>query len=98
MDIIINYFAQRGIYGIIILMLIFVIIYLVRRNDNLFQQVQDLQSKRVMDASQYNSTYIDVAKETVGISKDNLNSLSLLQRSVDALAGSMQKLIDNKIS
>lgn len=96
MDTITSYFAQQGLLGIIILMLIGVVIWLQKRIDNKDKQITDLQDKRITDANQYTSSYIAASKEAVETGRDNLSALSLLQRSVDALAQGLQKLLDKK--
>jgi len=96
MDPITTYFATQGILGVIILMLIAVVIYQQRKNDAQFKQITELQDKRIADANQYTANYIVVAKEVVETSKDHLISLTFLQKAVDSLAVSMQKLLDNK--
>lgn len=93
MDTITTYFATQGILGIIAVMFIGVIVWQQKRIDSKDKQITDLQNQRIIDANQYSSNYISIAKETVETSKDNLNALSLLQRSVDSLTTVLQKQI-----
>jgi hypothetical protein len=88
--------VQQGILGIVILILMGVAVWQQRRIDKKDIQITDLQDKRITDSNQYTSNYISIARESVETSKDNLSALSLLQRSVDTLATSLQKLLDNK--
>ena len=96
MEEIVKFFAGQGVYGIIILMLIGVVIYLQKRIDGKDKEISGLQNQRIADANTYTTNYISIAKETVATSKEHLAALSLLQRSVDALATGLQKLLDNK--
>lgn len=96
MDTITTYFATQGILGMIAIMFIGVIVWQQKRVDSKDKQITDLQNQRILDASQYTTNYIAIAKETVETSKDNLSALSLLQRSVDSLATTMQKQLDKQ--
>lgn len=96
MDPVTTYFATQGILGVIIIMLLAVVIYLARKNDTQYKQISDLQDKRIADANQYTANYIAVAKEAVETNKDHLTALVFLQKAVDSIATSVQKVLDNK--
>jgi hypothetical protein len=45
-----------------------------------------LQDRRVADTSQYTTSYTQTTREMIATSKDSLNALGMLQKSVDAMA------------
>ena len=96
METINNYFLQQGILGVIIVMLIGVVIWQQKRIDIKDKQIIDLQDKRVADTNGYTNSYALATKEMVGTSKDIVNAVNLLQRSVDALATAFQGFINRK--
>lgn len=93
MDIITPYFAQQGILGIIIIMLVAVILWQQKRIDGKDKIINDIQDKRKADVDAYTATYVATTKEMVGTQKDSLNAVTLLQRSVDNLANALQGII-----
>lgn len=96
MDQITSYFAQQGVLGIMVIMLIGVIIWQQKRNDNLSRQVDELQNKRIADTNNFTNGYTEISKEMVAAGKDTVNTLNLLQRSVDTMLGSLQNLLQKK--
>lgn len=95
MEIFTEYFFQQGILGVIIAMLIIVVIWQQRRIDGKDKQITDLQDKRIADTNGYTKSYTDTTREMIGTTRDSLNALNLLQRSVDALATALQSLLSN---
>lgn len=87
-------FARQGLGYLIAVLLIGVVIWQQRRLDAKDKQITDLQDKRVIDTNAYTSSYSTSVREMVVASKDTLNSLTLLQRSVDGLAAAFQRLLD----
>lgn len=87
-------FARQGLGYLIAVLLIGVVIWQQRRLDAKDKQITDLQDKRVIDTNAYTSSYSVSVREMVVASKDTLNSLTLLQRSVDGLAIAFQRLLD----
>lgn len=98
MEQIINFFLQpqNGILGVIIAALIFLLIWQQRRLDAKDEKIADLQEKRKNDTDSYTKSYTDMAKESVATSRDSINSLNLLQRSVDSLTTVVQTFINGK--
>lgn len=98
MEEIVKYFVrpESGIMGIIILMFIAVIIWQQKRIDKKEQEVGDLQEKRKVDTDAYTKSYTELAREQVATARDNVNTINLLQRSVDALANALQALTNSK--
>lgn len=96
METITNFFLQQGILGVIIVMLIGVVVWQQKRIDLKDKQITDLQDKRVADTNAYTSSYTAANKEMVATTRDSLNALSLLQRSVDSMATALQNLINGK--
>lgn len=93
MDIITPYFAQQGILGIIIIMLVAVVLWQQKRIDGKDKIINELQDKRKADVDAYTASYVATTKEMVGTQKDGLNALNLMQRSVDNLATALQGII-----
>lgn len=95
MEIIIDYFSQpqNGILGILVIMLIGVVLWQQRRMDKKDTLINDLLEKRVSDANTFRDGYVDTTREIVGIQKDNLNAINLLQRSIDAIAQTLQNIV-----
>lgn len=96
MEQIINYFLQpqNGILGVIIALLIGVIVWQQRRLDSKDKQVTELQGQRISDSQTYTQKYVDVTKEVVGATKDSVNTINLLQRSVDTMAQAFQAFMN----
>lgn len=90
MDQITSYFAQQGVLGIVIVMLIGVVIWQQRRLDSKDKSIGDLQDKRKLEADAFTDIYVATTKEMVGTQKDSLNAINLLQRSVEALAEALR--------
>lgn len=97
MDQITSYFAQQGILGIIVLMVISVVIWQQKRIDNKDKQITELQDKRVSDTNNFTNGYTEISKEMVAAGKDTVNTLNLLQRSVDTLLSSLQNMLQKKV-
>jgi hypothetical protein len=89
------YFENQGLLGIVILMLIGVVVWQQKRIDAKDKQITDLQDKRIADTNSYTSSYTSTTREMIGTTRDSLNALNLLQRSIDALATALQSLIQN---
>ena len=89
MDSLTAYFAQQGVLGVIIIMLITVVLWQQKRIDKKDTQINELQDKRKADTDAYTVSYVATTREMVGTQKDNLNALTLLQRSVDSLANAI---------
>lgn len=98
MEAIIQYFTrpESGIMGIIILMFIAVIIWQQRRIDKKDEEIKDLQEKRKQDIDAYSKNYTELTKEQVATTRDNINTINLLQRSIDALASAVQAFLNSK--
>ena len=96
MDTISSYFLQQGVLGVIIVMLIGVIVWQQKRIDIKDKQIVDLQDKRVSDTNAYTASYTATTKEMVGTTRDSLNALNLMQRSIDSLATALQSLLNGK--
>jgi len=93
MDIITPYFAQQGLLGIVIIMLVGVVLWQQKRIDGKDKIINDIQDKRKADVDTYTASYISTTREMVGTQKDSLNAITLLQRSVDNLANALQGII-----
>lgn len=93
MEAIISYFSQQGVLGIVIIMLVSVIVWQQKRIDLKDKQIYDLQEKRKTDTDAYTASYTLVAKEQIGTQRDSVNSLNLLQRSIDSIANALQNII-----
>lgn len=93
MDAFTSYFAQQGILGIIIIMLVGVVLWQQKRIDGKDKIINEIQDKRKNDVDAYTASYIATTREMVGTQKDSLNALILLQRSVDNLANAWQGII-----
>ncbi len=91
-----TYFAQQGVLGIIVLMLIGVVVWQQKRIDNKDKQITELQDKRKADTDGYTASYTATIRDMIIASKDSLNAANLLQRSVDSLAAALQSLMSNK--
>ena len=87
MDKIIDYFLQpqNGILGIIVIVLGFVIWWQQRRLDKKDDQVLLLQQELKNASDSYTKNYINTVKDVVTTQKDSINSINLLQRSIDSL-------------
>lgn len=96
METITNFFLQQGVLGVIIVMLIGVVLWQQKRIDLKDKQITDLQDKRIADTNAYTSSYTATTKEMVATTRDSLNALSLLQRSVDTMATALQNLLNGK--
>ena len=93
MDAFTSYFAQQGILGIIILMLVAVLLWQQKRIDGKDRVINEIQDKRKADVDAYTASYIATTREMVGTQKDALNALNLMQRSLDNLANAMQGMV-----
>lgn len=98
MDRVIDYFLQpeNGILGVLIVILILVIIWQQRKLDKKEVEISDLQEKRKSDTDVYTKSYTDIAKEQVATARDNINTINLLQRSIDSLTTVLQSFINGK--
>lgn len=98
MEQLINFFLQpqNGILGVIVVALMLIIVWQQRRLDAKDKSISDLQDKRKLDTDAYTKSYTDMAKESVAASRDSINSLNLLQRSMDSLTTSFQSFISGK--
>jgi len=90
MDVITNYFAQQGLLGIIIIMLIGVVIWQQRRLDKkdeeikiMNQAVNVVQEKRINDLAQGQAAFI-------GLGKDLVNANGSIQKSLDTITRVME--------
>ena len=91
-----EYFFQQGILGVIIVGLITVILWQQKRIDKKDQSIGDLQEKRKNDTDVYTKSYTDVVKEQIVAQKDSVNTLNLLQQSVNSMADALSKLLNGK--
>jgi uncharacterized membrane protein YccC len=96
MEQIINYFLQpeNGVLGIIVVMLLGVVIWQQRKLDTREKEITTLHEKRKADADSYTSSYTAVAREQIAATRDNINTVNLLQRSIDSLATALQAFIN----
>lgn len=94
METVTAYFAQQGILGIIIVMLVGVILWQQKRIDGKDKIINDIQDKRKADVDAYTASYVATTREMVGTQKDNLNALNLMQKSVDSLATALQAWVN----
>lgn len=96
MEAVIEYFLrpENGILGIIVVMLLGVVIWQQRKLDTKEKEITDLHKLRKADADSYTSSYTAVAKEQVAATRDNINTVNLLQRSIDSLATALQAFIN----
>lgn len=98
MEAVLNYFAQpqNGILGIIIIMLLGVVIWQQRRLDRKDEQIYDLQEKSRVYAEGYSDKYLEATKEMISATRDNVNTTTLLQRSIDNIAQSIQNFVNRR--
>lgn len=98
MEQIINYFLrpENGIQGIIIVALGTIIVWQQKRMDSKDKQITELQNQRIADTNVYTAKFTDVTKEVVGATRDSINTINLLQRSIDSLAQAFQAFINGK--
>lgn len=96
MEVITDYFLQQGILGVIIVGLIAVILWQQRRIDQKDVLIGELQEKRKADTDIYTKSYTDVVKEQIGAQKDSINTLNLLQQSVNSMATALSNLLNGK--
>ena len=94
MDTISSYFIQQGLLGIIILVTVSVILWQQKRIDSKDKQIDELQDKRKADTDAYTASYVATTKEMVGTQKDSLNSINLMQRSLDSLTTAVQSWLN----
>lgn len=92
MEIFSNYFAQQGILGIIILMLIGVVAWQQKRIDTKDKAIADLQEKRKTDTDQYTASYTATTRELVATTRDSVNALNLMQSSINSIANALQNI------
>lgn len=94
MDTITSYFAQQGVLGIIIIMAVAVIVWQQKRIDAKDKQICDLQEKRKSDTDTYTQSYIQTTKEMVVAQRDSINTLNIFQKSIDAIASTLQLVLN----
>lgn len=87
---------ENGIFAVFSLIEMLVIIWQQRRIDAKEKEIGELQEKRKMDTDAYTKSYTDIAKEQVSTTRDNINTINLLQRSIDSLATALQSFINGK--
>lgn len=88
-----TYYLTQGVLGVTVVALILVVIWQQRRIDSKDKQIIDLQNQRITDTNGYTASYVQTTKEMVAAQKDSLNATSLMQRSLDSLAGSLQNIL-----
>lgn len=91
-----TFFAQQGIYGIIILALGTVILWQQKRIDKKDDQYDALQDKRKADADSFTKTYVETTKEVVTSQTNNTNAVNLLQKSVETLVTGFQNFMNGR--
>lgn len=98
MEQIVEYFLrpENGVLGVIIVILIGVVIWQQRQLNDYRGEVRELQEKRKADTDAYTKSYTEIAMEQVATSRDSINTINLLQRSVDALATAVQSFINGR--
>jgi len=97
MESVTSYFIQQGVLGVIIVMLIGVVIWQQRRIDNKDIQITELQDKRVSDTNAFTNGYTEISKTMVASGKDTVNTLNVLQKSIDTMFNALQTLLQKKI-
>lgn len=87
MEPIINYFLQpqNGILGIIVLVLGGVVLWEEKQKADLRKEIKELYEKRKTDSDTFTASYTAVAKEQVASTRDSINTIALLQKSIDSL-------------
>lgn len=90
-----TYYLTQGVLGVTVVALIAVVIWQQKRIDAKDKQITDLQDKRVADTNSYTNSYTQTTREMVGVTKDSLNAMLLLQKSVDTVAQLLNNLISN---
>lgn len=96
METITNFFANQGILGIVILMLIAVVIWQQRRIDSKDTQITELQNKRVSDTNGFTTSYTQTIREITTATRDSVNAQVLLQKSIDSIAQAFNNFLNNK--
>ena len=96
MEAVITYFTQQGVLGIVIVMMMAVIAWQQKRIDAKDKQISELQDRRIEDTNGYTASYTQTTREMVATTKDSINALNLLQRSIDSLATAVQSWINGK--
>lgn len=91
-----TFFAEQGVYGIIILALGTVILWQNKRNEKLSDKYDELQDKRKADADLFTKTYVETTKEVVTAQTNNTNAVNLLQKSVETLVTGFQNFINGR--
>lgn len=98
MEQVINYFLrpENGIQGIIIVALGSIVVWQQKRLDSKDKQITELQNQRLADTNSHTEKYTEVATQMVSATKDSVNAMGLLQRSIDSLAQAFQAFINGK--
>ncbi len=91
-----GYFFQQGILGVIIVGLIAVVLWQQRRIDQKDSSISELQEKRKTDTDSYTKSYTEVVREQIVTQKDSVNTLNLLQQSVNSMADALSTLVNGR--
>lgn len=71
-----------------------VIIYLNGKVDKKETFINELQDKRVLETSQFTTSFTGVAKDMVATQKDLINQNTILQKAVDNMIQTFQSFIN----
>jgi hypothetical protein len=86
-------FVKQGLGFLIAGILAGVVVYLNNKIDRKEELINSLQEKRLTDANVFTQQFTSVAKDMVSTNKDLNNQNSILQKSVDQMATSLQQLL-----
>lgn len=82
---ILDYFFGQGIYGVIIVILILVLLWLQKRNDEQAKEIKSLNEKLVISAEKRVEDQKQTGEKFITLGKDLVSGNESLQRSVDGI-------------